>query len=63
MKLEYLWLALGIIFTLMGLYDIVVYDSLRSILTRAVGLLVTYTSLRNMGGWQMVLMDLKRRFK
>lgn len=61
MRLEYIWLAVGVIFILLGLSDFFSYGSWRPLLTVAIGGLITYSSVRNLGGWATVKYDIKRR--
>lgn len=54
-KLNKIWLILGIIFVIMGGYNLIMYHYLGSLLTIAIGALVVYTSVYNMGGWKAAL--------
>lgn len=62
-KLNKIWLLVGVIFVLMGVYNVYTYKSIGSLLTIVIGGLVVYTSVYNMGGWSAAWRDIKRMFK
>lgn len=57
-KLNKLWLVLGLIFVALGLYNLFAHQHLFSLLTVAIGALVVYTSVYNMGGWTAALYEI-----
>jgi hypothetical protein len=56
-KLNKIWLILGLVFVGLGLYNLLSYGYLGSLLTIAIGGLVVYTSVYNMGGWSAALRE------
>lgn len=57
-KLNKIWLILGVIFIGLGGYNLFVHGHVSSLLTIAIGALVVYTSVYNMGGWRAAAYDL-----
>lgn len=63
-SLNNLWLMVGVIYVAVSLKDLFYYGLSGTILFNlAIGALVVYTSVYNMGGWEAVKYKIKRLFR
>lgn len=60
LRLEHAWLTLGIIFIVVSLPTLLFHPNLNSGISVACGLLISFSSIRNLGGWRRMLNDLFR---
>lgn len=60
-KIQYAWLALGVVFGIVGLVGLL-GGNFMSILTIAISALIIWSTLHNFGGWENFKYDFKARF-
>lgn len=61
-KITYAWLVLGIIFGVIGVFDII-GGSIGGVLTLAIAALIMYTSVHNFGGLEALKWDIKKHLR
>lgn len=61
-KINYAWLAVGIIFGIIGIIGLLGGD-LGAILTLAISGLIIWTTAHNMGGWENLMWDIKKQIR
>lgn len=58
LNINHAWLLLGIIFILFSGPTLIFHPGINSAISVACGLLISYASIKNLGGWKIMLRNL-----